>query len=138
MSDPFVVNVEAAVVRDDEFLLIERAAAEDHAPGMLAFPGGTVEHGVGTDAIEATARRELREEVGVEVEAVEYACSRTFELDDGARCLDVVTRCPYASGDARPREPEEVAAVHWLSAEQAQARDDAPAHLLSDLERLDR
>jgi len=137
MSASFVVNVEAAVVRDEEFLLIERAAAEDHAPGLLAFPGGTVEHGVGPDAIESTARRELREEVGVEVETVEYVCSRTFELDDGTRCLNVVTRCPYASGDARPREPEEVAAVHWLSVEEARAREDAPVHLLADLDQLE-
>ena len=96
-----------------------------------------VERGVGTDAIEATARREFREEVGVQVDAVEYVCSRTFELDGGARCLNVVTRCPYASGDARPREPEEVAAVHWLTAEEARAREDTPAHLLADLDRLD-
>ena len=37
-------------------------------------------------AIAATARRELAEEVGVEVGAVDIITSRTFEADDGALC----------------------------------------------------
>ena len=80
----YVVNVEGAVLRDDEYLLIERAAAEDHAAGWLAFPGGKLEASPGTDdAIEATARRELAEEVGLAVGAVDYVSSRTFETDAG-------------------------------------------------------
>lgn len=64
----YVVNVEGAVVRDDEYLLIERAAAKEHASGSLSFPGGKVEQSPGGDAtIEATARCELAEEVGIEV-----------------------------------------------------------------------
>lgn len=74
-----VVNVEGAVVRDGEHLLVERAADEAHAGGLLAFPGGKVEPPPDGDAsIEATVRRELSEEVGVEVGTVEYVHSRTF------------------------------------------------------------
>jgi 8-oxo-dGTP diphosphatase len=106
-----VVNVEGAVVRNGEYLLVERAADEEHAAGLLAFPGGKVEQPPGGDAtIGTTARRELREEVG----AVEYVRSRTFEAA-GTPCVNVVTICEYAGGEASVREPEEVAAVHWLS-----------------------
>lgn len=92
----YVVNVDGAVERDGEYLFIERAANEDHASGLLAFPGGKLEAPPGSDdAIAATARRELAEEVGVEVGAVEFVTSRTFEADDGALCLNVVTLCEY-------------------------------------------
>ncbi|MFC7769614.1 hypothetical protein ACFQS5_12840 [Salinirubellus sp. GCM10025899] len=36
------VNVEGAVVRDGPYLLVERVAEEEHAGGLLAFPGGKV------------------------------------------------------------------------------------------------
>ena len=45
----YFVNVEGAVVRDGEYLLVERAAAEEHAAGLLGFPGGKVETVSGVD-----------------------------------------------------------------------------------------
>ncbi|WP_137286206.1 NUDIX domain-containing protein [Halorussus salinisoli] len=123
----YVVNVDAAVVRNDEYLLIERSEQEDHAAGLLGFPGGKVESSTGDgSAIERTAAREVAEEVGVEVGTVEYVHSSTFEADDGTPCLNVVTCCEYAGGEARPRATEEVAAVHWLAADEIEARNDVP------------
>lgn len=134
----YVVNVEGAVVRDGEYLLVERSAGEAHAAGSLAFPGGKVECDPGTDdAIERTVAREIAEEVGVEVGAVEYVCSRTFQTDDGQQCLNVVTLCEYVAGEARPREPEEVAAVHWLEADEIDGREDVPSYLARDVDRIE-
>lgn len=135
----YVVNVEAAVVRDGEYLCIERSADEDHAAGLLAFPGGKVEQAPGnTDTIEATARREVREEVGVDVGDVRYVRSRTFETDGGTPCLNVVTRCEYEDGDARALDPEEVAAVHWLAPGEIEDHEAAPPYLEADVEAVER
>lgn len=126
-----VVNVDGAVVRDGEYLLIERPATKAHAAGQLAFPGGKLEPPPdGDGSVEAAVARELVEEVGVEVGAVEYVCSRTFVDDAGTPCLNVVTHCEYAGGEARPRLDDEVAAVHWLSAAELRTRDDVPDYLL--------
>jgi len=134
----YVVNVEAAVVRDGQYLCIERATDEDHAAGALAFPGGKVEQEPRTtDTIEATARREVGEEVGVEVGAVSYVRSRTFETDGGTACLNVVTRCEYEGGDARPLEPAEVAAVHWLAPREIADHEAAPPYLEADVEAVE-
>lgn len=123
----YVVNVDGVVVREEEYLLIERARDEDHAAGRLGFPGGKLESPPDSeDAIETTVSRELREEVGIEVGDVEYVYSTTFEADDGSPCLEIVTLCEYLRGDAAPRAPDEVAAVHWLSSEELEARDDVP------------
>ena len=132
-----VVNVDGAVVREDRYLLIERAAGEEHAAGDLGFPGGTVEPAdAGEDVLAATVARELREEVGLEVDAVEYVHSGTFEADDGTPCLNVLTLCG-ATGEAHPREPEEVAAVHWVGPDEARAREDVPAYTEGYVERLE-
>lgn len=134
----YVVNVDAAVVRDGEYLCIERSADEEHAAGQLAFPGGKLETPLGTaDAIERTARREIAEEVGLEVGAVDYVCSRTFEGDDGTSCLNVVTLCEDGSGEPTVREPDEVAAVHWLKPEALVDGEDVPAYLAWYVERIE-
>lgn len=124
----YVVNVDVAVVRSEEYLFIKRAASESHAAGLLGFPGGTVEQSTGGErTIERTATRELEEEeVGVDVEDVEYVHSNTFEADDGTPCLNVLTLANYAGGEAHPKAQDEVAAVHWLTAEELRARDEVP------------
>lgn len=124
----YVVNVDGAVVRDDEYLLVERSEREDHAAGLLGFPGGKVEVPPGDgNAFERTAAREVAEEVGVEVGTVEYVHSSAFETDGGTACLNVLTYCEYAGGEARPRETDEVAAVHWLRYDEIVAREEVPA-----------
>jgi 8-oxo-dGTP diphosphatase len=114
----YVVNVEAALVRDDRYLLIVRGANESHAPGMLALPGGKVEQaGDAISILEATLRRELREEVGVEADDhLIYVDSTAFVTDDGQPVIDVVFLCSYRAGDARPVVSEEVAQVVWMTA----------------------
>lgn len=133
----YIVNVEAAVARAGEYLVVERAADEEHAAGRLAFPGGKVEQSPGNeDTIEETARREVAEETGVEVAEVSYVRSRTFAIDPETPVLNVVTRCEYAGGEAVAREPEEVASVHWLSADGIRNHPDAPPYLESDVDAL--
>lgn len=120
----YVVNVDGVVVRDGEYLLIERGEDEEHAAGMLAFPGGKMERESGRDdPIEATAAREVYEEVGVKVGNVEYVLSNTFEADDGTQCLNIVTLCEYKGGDPFPRASDEVAAVHWLTPDEIRERN---------------
>ncbi|MFB6197978.1 MAG: NUDIX hydrolase, partial [Halobacteriaceae archaeon] len=127
-----------AVIRSGEYLLIERAPEEEHAGGTLAFPGGKVEASPGVDdPIESTARRELAEEVGIDVGSVKYVRSRTFETDTGEQCINVVTLCEYQGGKAHPRSPDEVSAVHWLSADEIRSRESVPDFLKLDVERME-
>jgi 8-oxo-dGTP diphosphatase len=135
----YVVNVDGAVVRDGEYLFVERGADESHAAGSLAFPGGKLERPPGgEEAIERAVERELAEEVGVEVGSVEYVCSRTFEADDGTPCLNVVTLCEHVGGEAHRGAPGEVAAVRWLTPASLAERDRAPDYLRRDVERVER
>ena len=119
MSDAFVVNVEGAVEKDGRYLMIVRGADVAHAPGALSFPGGKVEASDGPDnALESTLRREIREEVGVEVEdEMRYVESRRFDTDDGKQVVGVTFLCRYRSG-APTADPAEVQAVRWMTPEQ--------------------
>lgn len=123
----FIVNVEAAVTRDDAFLLAERAASEDHAAGKRALIGGKVDPQPPHDApVEATLRRELDEEVGVEVGSLAYVTSGYFVDDGGTPVINLVFLAQWAAGEPTVREPEEIAAVSWYPAEAVTADETLP------------
>lgn len=138
MESGYVVNVEGAVVRDGEYLLIERGADEDHAAGMLAFPGGKVEQSPGgTRPIEATVRRELDEELGIGVGSVTYVTSWTFEADTGNHVINVVTQCEDRGDTPTIRSRSEVGAIHWVSPGDIDDYPDAPAFLEECIEAVE-
>ena len=115
----FVVNVEGAIERDGSYLMIVRGPDEVHAPGALSFPGGKVETTDGPEAVlESTLRREIREEIGVEIdERMTYVKSGSFELDDGRKALNVVFLCHLRAGTPIA-DSEEVHSVRWMTSEQ--------------------
>lgn len=115
----YAVNAEAAIYRDGEYLLVERAAAEDHAAGALALVGGTVEASETGDVLEDTLRREVREEVAIAITDPQYVQSNAFTADDGTPCVNVVFLCRHDDGEARIAALDEVAAVEWLSIDAA-------------------
>ena len=134
MNERYVVNVQAAVVRDGEFLLVRRAENEDHAPGTLALVGGTVEGMTeAADALERTVRREVREEVGVEVGDLRYLESSAFVAGNDP-CVNVVFLARHDEGTARVRDAEEVAAVQWLDADAAVDHPDVPPWTAASVE----
>jgi 8-oxo-dGTP diphosphatase len=112
--EAFIVNVEIVVVRDDRYLLIVRGDGEDFGAGWLTFPGGKLDWvGPRPDALEETARRELIEEVGIDlVPPVVYVESHTFEAN-GIPVLDVVVLARAAEGEPSIQDPAEVAGIEW-------------------------
>jgi len=111
-----IVNVEVAIWRDGRYLAMVRGRAMAVGAGWLVFPGGKVERERDTrNILEATARREVLEEVGLTLDApVVYVESHTFMAGD-AVVLDVVMLARAGAGEAYPASPDEVAEVAWLT-----------------------
>jgi 8-oxo-dGTP diphosphatase len=123
----YLVNVEAAIYRDGEYLLVERAADEAHASGQLALVGGKVEGTAhDTGAFESTVHREVREEVGVGVTDLTYVQSNAFVADTDAECLNVVFLARHDEGEPTVAAPAEVAATHWLAPADVETHPDCP------------
>lgn len=78
------------------------------------------------------------EEVGIEVsEEIRFLYSSSFVTGRGQHVLNVVFMSEYKDGEAHVKSPEEVAAVHWLTAEEAAAHPDTPPWTLESIRRAE-
>lgn len=119
MANPlFVVNVEVVVFQQDRYLMTHRSLQEEHAPGDLAFPGGKVEsHEIMDDVLEQVGRREVLEEVGLEIGPMTYLESKAFMAGE-VPCVDVVFLAPFVSGEVRVQDTE-LDGAFWMTYQEA-------------------
>lgn len=124
----FIVNVEAAILRGDQWLMITRSTKEEHAGGTLSLVGGKVDlSDMGMEIVESTVKREVLEEVGVVIsEAISFVYSSSFVTGDGRNVINMVFLCEYASGTAHSVSPDEVEDVHWLTYDEIMNHPKAP------------
>ncbi|ACR79242.1 NUDIX hydrolase [Kosmotoga olearia] len=115
-----IVNVEAAIFNGDKWLVIKRSEKEEHAPGAISFVGGKVEvKKASLNILEETLKREIMEEVGIEVyDDLQYVESKSFFTDKGDPVVDIVFLCRHRSGEPRCVNEDEVAGVFWLTAQE--------------------
>ena len=92
------------VVRDREVLL---ARANRFPIAMYSALAGFVEAG---ETIEDCIHREVREEVGIEVDGLRYFASQSWSFPHS---LMIAYTARYAGGDLRP-DPLEIADVRWF------------------------
>ena len=104
-----------------------RGEGEEYLPRVLSFPGGKVEGAdFLQDVLEITVRREIKEEVGVEVhDDVTYVESHSF-IWDSEPVVDVVFLCKYKEGEAHQGDLEEVDSVIWMSYEEILTHENVP------------
>ncbi|NLY67321.1 MAG: NUDIX domain-containing protein [Tissierellia bacterium] len=135
----YVVNVEGAIHKDDKWLIIKRSEKEEHGPGLMTLVGGKVEIDEVQDGVlEDTLRREIREEVGIEVsDTMHYLESKTFLLADGQMVVDVVFVCKYKSGEARPVDTNEVGQIYWMTCEEVVDNGKAPIWLKESIKKAE-
>jgi len=93
------------VHREDELLL---ARSPHFPPGMYSALAGFVEPG---ESIEETARREVGEEVGVELGEIRYFGSQPWPFPNS---LMIGFLAEWAGGDVRIGDPDEIEDARWF------------------------
>src|SRR5216117_3701039 len=92
------IEVAAGVVFRDGRVLITQRRPDDHLGGLWEFPGGKRESG---ETFEECLQRELREELGIEVEVGEWLGSVTH-LSGENRPLAILSLRVAPARTARP------------------------------------
>ena len=129
------------VHRDGTWLLTVRAPGVAYAPGRLGLVGGHVEADApAAGVLEATGRREVAEEVGLDLGEVSlhYLESEYFVTDGGERQVTVTFLAVAPPGqEPRVADPVEVSEVGWWTADGAAADPRCPDWLPALLRRAD-
>ncbi len=103
-----IIEVAAGLIFRHGRLLITQRRAGDHLGGLWEFPGGKRE---AQESFEACLRREIREELGLEIEPVELVQTMTHAYPEKTVHLRFF-RCRCVAG-----EPQSLAcqALAWVS-----------------------
>ena len=128
--------------RNGSWLLSVRSPDAAYAPGRLGLVGGHVEVDSPTpNVLEATARREVAEETGLDLSAVSltYLESEFFVTEQGERQVTVTFVAPAPpDATASIAAPAELSEVGWWTREQAAADPRCPDWLSDLLDRAQR
>ena len=123
------VAITAIVVKDAKYLIIKRSANKRRFPNMWTVPGGKME----TDdylklpkdtqfywynVLERTLKREVQEEVGLEINNIEYITSLATVHEDGSPSLVISCIADYVSGEVILQK-EEADDFVWVNLEEA-------------------
>lgn len=123
------VAITAIVVKDRKFLIIRRSPNKKRFPGMWTVPGGKLETHDYLDlpkdteyywynVLEKVLRREVKEEVGIEIDNIEYVTSLATVHGDGSPSLVISCMGSYSSGKIS-LQAEEADKFVWVSLEEA-------------------
>jgi len=124
MGKMYSVLVNVAVEKNNKILLVQRAMEEKHEPGKWCIPGGKLEFtGNFFEALEETAKREVREETGIEIkDDLVFLCNNTFNHRvDNQAVISIVFLARYRSGKAEPLE--DTMSVSWAKRDELKDYD---------------
>jgi 8-oxo-dGTP diphosphatase len=127
------VAITAIVIKDGKYLIIRRSPTKKRFPGRWTVPGGKLEVSDYTslprdtkeywyNVLERTLAREVKEEVGLELENVQYLTSLATVHKDGAPSLVISCTADWKSGKIA-LQPEEAVEGAWVSLKEAKSYD---------------
>jgi len=127
---PFEIVITAIIANSEgKYLITRRSLSKKRFPGMWTVPGGHLdpedfmnspketEH-YWYNVLEKALTREIKEEVGLEIENVRYVTSLATEHKDGAASIVISCLADYKSGEVKLQE-EETDKCEWVTASEA-------------------
>jgi A/G-specific adenine glycosylase len=98
----------AVIWNDQDEILIDRRKQEGLLGGLWEFPGGKIEP---EETVEACIRREIQEELGIQVEVGDLLVTVTHTYSHFKVTLNV-HHCTHISGEPQPIECDE---IRWVT-----------------------
>jgi len=106
------VGLGIIIQKEDKVLLLKRKGL--HGAGEWSFPGGHLKF---FETFERCAKRETKEETGLEIEIVkEYPIATTNDLfkEENKHYVTVYMEAKYISGEPKILEPEKCDGMGWF------------------------
>ena len=127
------VVITAIIIKDGRYLVTRRSASKKRFPGKWTVPGGRLqpsdylnlpkdtEH-YWYNLLEQVLKREVKEEVGIDIKNIEYVTSLATVHSDGTPSLVISCLADYNSGEVRLQEGE-TDKFEWVTLKEAKSYD---------------
>lgn len=102
------VGIGVLVFKGSKVLLAKRKGS--HGAGEYAFPGGHLEFG---ESFVNCARRECREEAGIEIKNIKFLRLLNLKKYAGKHYVDIGLVAQWKSGKPRVLEPQKATEWNW-------------------------
>lgn len=123
------VVITAIIVKDGKYLITRRSSNKKRFPKMWTVPGGKLEISDYIDlpketefywynVLEKVLKREVKEEVNIEIKNIDYVTSLATIHSDGNPSLVISCLAEYAGGEIKLQE-EEADKYAWVSLKEA-------------------
>lgn len=123
------VVITAIIKKDGKYLITKRSQNKKRFPGKWTVPGGRLEthdylelekdtEFYWYNVLERTLKREVKEEVGIDITNIEYITSLATVHDDGSPSIVISCVADYVSGDVILQE-DESDDFAWVSPEES-------------------
>lgn len=127
------IVITAIVIKDGKYLITRRSLSKKRFPGKWTVPGGKLEISDYIDLpketefywyniLEKVLKREVKEEVGINIKNIEYVTSLATIHQDGNPSLVISCLADYASGEIRLQE-DETDKYAWVNLKEAKNYD---------------
>lgn len=119
----------AIIIKDNKYLITRRSLTKKRFPGMWTVPGGKLETNdyinlpkdtkdYWYNVLEQVLKREVKEEVGLEIKNIEYVTSLATVHGDGNPSLVISCIADYVSGEVILQESE-TDKYEWVTLEES-------------------
>ncbi len=130
----FIVNIEAAIRKENRWLMCIRSEKESQAGGMLSLVGGKLEYSDPVKfSIEEAVKREVLEETGLRVSPIDYIHSSIFISNKGNHVLDIVYLCTITGESDRMKTSDEIQELKWMTIEEIKQHPRAQKWLIDSI-----
>ncbi len=125
------VVITAIIIKNSKYLITKRSMKEKRFPGFWTVPGGKLETSdyihlpketehYWYNVLEKVLRKEVRDEVGLEIKNIEYVTSLARVHEDKNPSLVVSCMADYDSGEIKLQE-DETEDYAWITLEEAKS-----------------
>ena len=104
------VGMGVLIFKEGKVLVGKRAG--EYAGGEYAFPGGHIEY---MESFEECVRREVREEVGIEVKNIKFLNVANVTTYAPKHYINVEFTADWESGEPQTLEPDKITDWQWCS-----------------------
>ena len=102
-----------AAIRDEQGRLLLMQRLTEPEAGAWGLPGGKIDMG---ERAEQAVRREIMEELGIEIEIIGLACiSEIIDGGDGRHWVSPIYEARIVSGEPQCMEPEKHGGWDWFA-----------------------